>query len=201
MNISTAARLSSSFPFVTPTARSNIQDCPPLRGGDTTGYCLHIADGGYHDNYGVASLAEWLNEALSDKDNKIKNILIIQIRSSYISQESETKSSGDILLQNYSPAITLLNIRTAAQLANAETIVNLLRDKWNNKKDGQYNLQTAIFEYQVSEPPPLSWHMTRKDKDNIHEGWSIIKGTHKFLKDKNGALDAFKNFLEQMKTK
>jgi hypothetical protein len=188
MRISTAARLSSSFPFVTPTARSN-SDCSSLDGG-----CLHIADGGYYDNYGVSSLAEWLNEALEkNPEDGIKDILIIQIRSSFVSQKKEPKAAKDLFLQTYSPAITLLNIRTAAQYANAEEIISLLGKRWNNSGKG-YHLETAVFELQLEKDPPLSWHLTKEEKKDIDEGWKTIINN-----DKNKGLEIFKNFLNSMK--
>jgi hypothetical protein len=46
--VATAARLSATFPFVTPA--------PRIRRGDVFADQYHLVDGGYYDNYGVATL-------------------------------------------------------------------------------------------------------------------------------------------------
>jgi hypothetical protein len=41
-----------------------------------------VVDGGYTDNYGMATLLAWLDETLSGSDNPIRRVLIIEIRAS-----------------------------------------------------------------------------------------------------------------------
>jgi hypothetical protein len=48
VQVVTLARLSATFPWVTPTARAE---------GDSTK--PHMVDGGYYDDYGMATLVEW----------------------------------------------------------------------------------------------------------------------------------------------
>jgi hypothetical protein len=66
--ITTAVRLSSTFPFISPTARPlpavSLPDGEPLAGGQrkavggNNGFMnIHLADGGYYDNSGVAALS------------------------------------------------------------------------------------------------------------------------------------------------
>jgi hypothetical protein len=78
--ISTAARLSATFPFVTPTGRPNMQNqntktsprsaasIPPCGGGDQ-----HLVDGGYYENSGLVGAIEWIDDALTDLSNPGKN--------------------------------------------------------------------------------------------------------------------------------
>ena len=192
IKISTAARLSASFPFVTPTARSDMElfnsECDSF-----SGFSKHIADGGYFDNTGVLSLSEWLDEALSksEVDNfPVKDILIVQIRSFRSSSGQPERSKSETFLQGYSPALTLLNIRTAAQRANADSRIKLLSEKWNNKKSGP-RIQTVVFEYdcQKDEEPPLSWHLTKGEKEKIENCWSGYS-EHREMKK-------FKEFIER----
>jgi len=56
--LQTAARLSATFSYVTPMSRPNIDD----------GLALHVGDGGYYDNYGIATALEWLKSALCLND-------------------------------------------------------------------------------------------------------------------------------------
>ena len=65
----TAARLSASFTYVLPSARAKAPGNQP-----------HIVDGGYYDNYGMATLADWLDAALTDAGGQIDSVLVLQIR-------------------------------------------------------------------------------------------------------------------------
>jgi len=67
VGIVTAARLSASFPYVTPAAR--VKSKPSSQQP-------HIVDGGYYDNYGMATLVEWLDEALDKTSRKVKSVLV-----------------------------------------------------------------------------------------------------------------------------
>lgn len=63
VNISTAARLSANFPYVSPVARADAEgDCTSV--GDSRCGTFHLADGGYYDNDGVATAVEFLWLAL-----------------------------------------------------------------------------------------------------------------------------------------
>jgi hypothetical protein len=93
--ITTAVRLSSTFPFISPAPRplraASLPDGKPLAGGqrraagvDGGTMNLHLADGGYCDNSGVAALVQWLHNGLSDLADgdsaKLpKEILVIRI--------------------------------------------------------------------------------------------------------------------------
>ncbi|MFL6350920.1 MAG: patatin-like phospholipase family protein [Bryobacteraceae bacterium] len=66
----TAARLSATFPFITPAARPD----------DTSVAPFHVVDGGYYENYGMATLAEWLWEGIETEGNPIRRVLVLQIR-------------------------------------------------------------------------------------------------------------------------
>src|SRR5262249_49933228 len=69
-----AARLSATFPIVTPAAR--------IYRGDVFANQYHVVDGGYYDNYGVATLIEWLNQAMKSSGPRPSRVLILQIRGS-----------------------------------------------------------------------------------------------------------------------
>src|SRR5439155_13797592 len=62
VSVVTAARLSATFPFVTPAAR--------IFQGNVFGNAHHVVDGGYYDNYGVATLIEWLDQAMKSSTPK-----------------------------------------------------------------------------------------------------------------------------------
>jgi hypothetical protein len=53
INVSTAALLSATFPYVTPITRNSVEPKnKPI---------FHVADGGFFDNFGIVTAIDWLN--------------------------------------------------------------------------------------------------------------------------------------------
>ncbi len=163
----TAARLSASFPYVTPAARADI-------GGATTPQ-YHVVDGGYFDNYGMASLVEWLDAALSDPNNPIAGVLVIQIRGEAPSEAAAPADARGWFYQAFAPLATLFSVRSTAQLSNNNIEFNLLQQKWAGKG---VPIETALFEFNqknftcTEKKPPLSWHLNEKQKRAIQDCWN-----------------------------
>ena len=69
--IVTGARLSATFPYVTPAARA-----------ETPGPMPHLVDGGYYDTYGMATLVGWLDQAVAGchADRLVDELLVIHPR-------------------------------------------------------------------------------------------------------------------------
>ncbi len=75
LRVNTAARLSASFPYVAPAARSNLRS--PYVGD------LHYVDGGYYDNFGIDSLIGWITSAYQNDPalrQELPDLLVLQIR-------------------------------------------------------------------------------------------------------------------------
>jgi hypothetical protein len=91
--------------------------------------------------------------------------------------------------QSFAPVSTLLNVRTAGQFAHNQIELELLRKVLNNRG---VLVETADFEFHGSykssgtdspckdldkaPDPPLSWHLTKRQHDEIREEWNRIKG-------------------------
>jgi hypothetical protein len=77
----TAARLSATFSFVSPAVRTKVKG----EEKDRNVWRQHLVDGGYYDNYGVASALDWLEPVLEAKRDGVDGLnfsrmLIIQLR-------------------------------------------------------------------------------------------------------------------------
>jgi hypothetical protein len=165
VGVLTAARLSATFPYVTPAARA-----------DGPGPQPHVVDGGYYDNYGMATMVEWLDDALTAKDNKaaedikITSVLVIQIHGapvdSDLSDERHAKNRG-WFYQVFAPIATLLEVRSAGQVAHNNIELELLKQKW--EKLG-VPIHSVTFEFKNPDTP-LSWHLTRTEVDAIKLAW------------------------------
>lgn len=146
----TAARISASFPFVTPTPRTR-----------STGY--HFADGGYYDNYGVGAAVAVLKRAR----RLPSRILLIEIRASRTHGPAKPGRNG-ILFQWRSPANTMLNVRDTAQRQRNDMTLDLLTQALAARG---VTLERVHFEI-PRDGVPLSWHLTAAQTAAIQRDWS-----------------------------
>ncbi|MBK9168275.1 MAG: patatin-like phospholipase family protein [Bryobacterales bacterium] len=147
----TAARLSSSFAFVSPVARPDTPQLAP-----------HLADGGYFDNYGLAALLEWLQDGIHGTEPKV---LLIQIVSFPEDEGSELSPRG-WGYQLSAPLIGIANMRSMSQGVRGETEVKLLGKV--------LNLQVVEFRFDGGEgcqKPPLSWDLSRSEVACLDSVW------------------------------
>jgi hypothetical protein len=180
--ISTAVRLSATFPYVSPVSRAFdgrlLPDEP------------HMADGGYYDAYGVSSLVDWLDAALRDEKSsgQIASVLVIEVRGD---QRPELKDDDDPdptrrrdkdrktgtghrswSYQLRAPIGAMLEVRTAGQIAHNEAELCLLIKRWE-LSPRKIRIDRVLLEF--PEPnPPLSWHLTRRERDRIRDQWDAL---------------------------
>ncbi len=180
--ISTAVRLSATFPYVSPVARAYdgrlLPDEP------------HIADGGYYDAYGVSSLVEWLNAALTEElsSKGIQSILVVEVRGDQRPAPEDDEPADqspprdrDRLTgvgrrswsyQLHAPLGAMLEVRTAGQIAHNEAELCLLIRRWQ-LDPRQIRIRRLLLEFPEASPP-LSWHLTRGERDRIREEWNRL---------------------------
>jgi hypothetical protein len=159
VGIVTAARLSATFPYVTPASRSNGAGPQP-----------HVVDGGYYDNYGMATLVEWLDEALTGARNIVTSVLVIQIHGSPVGRDQESKpetKNRGWFYQAIAPLKTLAAVRSAGQIAHNDIELRLLQDKW---AAARIPIHSVPFEF-PGEDAPLSWHLTPEEIKAIDNAW------------------------------
>ncbi len=197
--ITTAARLSASFPYVTPMARNDrdnyiykngehvmVEDpqckkapCQKIKSLQN----YHIADGGYFDNAGTLTAMEWLNNflnynnGLKDKEYyiNIEKVILLQINA-FPEDKSTNNQEGKNGLEviTLGPLSTLAGVRDSSQIERNQKVADLLECRW--LKDG-----IKIQDFTISFPgknsdgkdynPPLSWRLTKKQKENLVDAW------------------------------
>jgi hypothetical protein len=160
ISLVTAARLSATFPYVSPAARPDI-----------AGTQIHAVDGGYTDNYGMATLLAWLDEGLRAPGNPVRRVLIIEIRASPPAAEPPTLSWRGWPFQSYAPISAMLNVRDTGQLPRNEEELDLLR---RFAASCNIDIEDSVFEY-PPEDAPLSWHLSPNDKKEIERCWASPK--------------------------
>ncbi|MGK7878946.1 MAG: hypothetical protein AB4060_02450 [Crocosphaera sp.] len=186
LNVTTAARLSASFPYVSPMPRNDIKNKfqDPETGEKLQNY--HIADGGFFDNGGTFTVIEWLDYFLKltsqGKDNnilQINKVVIVDI-DAFSEAPLKQQEKGNLGFFNVAlgPFNTLNGVRDATQISRNLRSLQLLEDKWINKGVkienfsiafplGKLNQQGKFEKYNQ----PLSWRLTDKQKHNLKEAW------------------------------
>jgi hypothetical protein len=176
--IVTAARLSATFPYVTPA--------PRIWRGDTLARDYHVADGGYYDNYGIVSLLDWLDAFVRGPEPLPSKVIIVQIRGFPTRAPSRPVTQQGFIFQALAPLQTLLQVRDTGQFSHNEVDMEFAQ------RAGSYPfpVKTVEFEFnaedEVGDPiePPLSWHLTPSDKAVLLRQWQnsvqIQTGRSKF---------------------
>ncbi|HWI16203.1 MAG TPA: hypothetical protein VNT81_00540 [Vicinamibacterales bacterium] len=187
--VTTAARLSAGFPFVSPASRAD-QDAD----ADTAGYS-HVVDGGYFDNYGINTLLGVVQHGLSSvRDASPRRLLIIEICDSQVCSGQEANghiNQGGLddkawTYQLRAPLDAVVAMRTAAQRVNNRGALRLMKDFW-------YGSSTCVESIQVplksSDTTPMSWHLTGAEKQTIADDWDkgeaarVIADVRAFLEE------------------
>jgi predicted acylesterase/phospholipase RssA len=153
-----AARLSATFPYVTPVARPDKANHQP-----------HMIDGGLFDNSGMATLTEWLDQALSTPGS-VKRVLVLQLNGFPPSKSKlPTNTRAGWLMQLVAPLVVLINGRTAGQISHGQVEMDLLCKKWEALG---IVIEPVIFSFTL-DAPPLSWHLMPKQREAIGKAWKF----------------------------
>jgi hypothetical protein len=162
--LATAARVSATFPYVTPISRASPTSTPER--------ALHFGDGGYADNTGMALAMRWLDAAMTAQPPAYrgKAVAFIQIRSAPDKSEAEPKDRG-WLYELIGPLQTLLTVRVASQRERAEDELRFLQRLWCGK---QVEIRRFTFAFE-GEKPPLSWQLTPTEVGALDRQWASAR--------------------------
>jgi hypothetical protein len=150
LRVTTAARLSATFPYVSPISRP--AECPGL--GESERY--HVADGGYVDNEGVFTAVDWLDRLLAyyrerpPQEQPFDRVLVVRIQPFPVDSLPEPDTGGP-LLAAFGPARTILEVRVASQMERNRRGLELLREFVENQSSTGGTAATAAAPH-VSEP-------------------------------------------------
>ena len=184
--VTSAVRMSATFPYVTPAARAHRDgksDWPDAE--------YHVVDGGYYDNYGMSALVECLDNELEMPAVNVTELMVIRIHSMPVMNSpdrSPVKKRG-FFFQMGVPVVALDNVRGAGQLSHSKVEFDLLQKRWRERAGRKVEIDLATFEY-PNYDAPLSWHLTDKQKQAIEKAWK-----EKYVNDPNGDLVKVKKFL------
>ncbi|MES2594624.1 MAG: hypothetical protein V4662_04785 [Verrucomicrobiota bacterium] len=156
----TAARLSATFPLISPAARPAISDGKGgglvLPGTENAGVfpvggsLHHAVDGGYFENSGMVGALEWLDEALTTLSKAGRElpdeIMFIELAAfpsppadpmRLIPVDLGQKSQG-ALYDVLSPGLTMMHVRNSSQSAYAAQLLAQFSLRWQLELESKY---------------------------------------------------------------
>jgi hypothetical protein len=163
---STAARLSATFPYVSPVSRAERATLRPY----------YLADGGYFDNFGTLAALKWLRAhraLVAGADH----VVFVQIVSFPKAQPLAIREDAGLARAWLGPFLTILNVRTSSQLDRNNFEMQLYESELAAQTAPGEDASPA-FHYLLVQPPlfpgheaPLSWQLSERNKLALHCQW------------------------------
>ncbi|HVK14287.1 MAG TPA: patatin-like phospholipase family protein [Gemmataceae bacterium] len=163
--VSTAARLSASFPYVSPAV--SLPTSPSRR----------VVDAGFYDNYGVGLAAGWLLRHREAVREHCGGVAVIEVRGFPLEEEKtgiptgETEAGGgagdalsSALAGVSTPAEALGVIRAAGAYYRNDQLLELLDAEFNAGGKAPFFVRTAL---ECPGAGSLSWALTTRDRDEV----------------------------------
>jgi hypothetical protein len=178
IDVWTAARLSATFSYVSPAARAACFDKKKSRSSSAENSLgrLHLIDGGYHDNYGVASALDWLSAALEPNLNESKQLPVSRI--ALVEIRAKPDIPADTAQNEWSstwlgPFWGLFNSWGYVQISSNDTAVNRrIADFKNRLRTSAEAVQFDSFVFVSDRTGPLSWHLSEEQKASLRSSWN-----------------------------
>jgi len=158
VQLSAAARMSASFPFVTPAGQ--MPSNPPVR----------VVDATYYDNYGVGVATSWLWKNL----DRLKDVevILVQIRGTL---ETDARSSRADALKLHK-GLTFKGVTTPVE---GFVTANLTVAAYNNderlaslrEQMQERGIPLHVITFDFPGPATLSWHLTVAEKEALRAGF------------------------------
>jgi len=165
LSVATAARLSATFPYVSPICRP--------RGKVELPY--HVADGGYVDNEGVATALDWLDHLIGPKPAEtfpFKQILLIRIVPFGDASTPEFHRFLGWLYASFGPVEAMVNVRSTSQHERNELSLALFKKACD---DVHITVRTVDFQLTGLANPPLNWKLSQYEMKSIGDAWGELK--------------------------
>ena len=182
----TAARLSATFPYVTPAARwEGVATRVPHhdeRPDATPDYraAHHMIDGGYYDNYGVASALDWLRIVFEHRVAcvdcahlpRLRRVAVVQLRAFSPAPPNAVRPSSSFIATLAGPAVGIASIRDGTATSRNEIELGDFVDSWNQRLAGELSIRAFTIEPARREDPgPLSWRLTPSQVGAMKTRW------------------------------
>lgn len=171
--LSTAVRLSATFPYVSPISR------PDWERGTQPANALpyHLADGAYSDNDGIVTLVDWL-ETLVHHQTELPFDRVVLVRIQPFPTDRAPNpplERAGWLLSATGPLQAIMNVRVASQNERGLLEARLVESHHRGGHAIPLSIVSFVFPAEENEPLiPLSWKLTPSQKARIENAWRRI---------------------------
>ena len=195
LNVTTAARLSATFPYVSPLPRNDQDISYDLPNGKKFLGNYHISDGGYFDNSGLFTAVELISKDLGYIDEEqttnkkrnsiiqdlnIKRILLLEINASPQSKlEEGSKGARGWFMESIGPLTAAYAVRDSTQISRNLKEVELLK-KLGKNQDIDIDIKSFTIFFPEGYKQPLSWRLTKQQIKNLKLAWQDFKESPTF---------------------
>ncbi|MGC4081533.1 MAG: hypothetical protein QM736_05295 [Vicinamibacterales bacterium] len=159
--IVSAVRLSASFPYLAPRVR------PANPRGDSGSddafekTAFHLADGGYYDNFGVVTAAEFIEHIVSQQPPLAKRILLLQLKSA-LEPSTVAKDDDSWVASVLGPPAAQLSAARTGQLDRAAAAVDAAIVRAH-----QACVDLRSFTFWLKDTGTLPWHLSPDEQSGI----------------------------------
>ncbi len=168
----TAARLSATFPYVSPIAR------PEDHGDGLKRW--NAGDGGYFDNNGTTGALAWISDLQRECGgclDRVRTVLWVEIDPFPEDDQFAKPDKSGWALSTFGPIRGLVRVRVGSQRYRRQTEMNLLC---------KTPLGHRLVRVVVAPPPPedgsgqsvreapLSWYLSTPDQNRIEKDWKAV---------------------------
>ncbi len=185
LDLWSAARLSATFPYVSPAARARVYDGKDVRVPEGQ-HGLHFLDGGYYDNSGLTSTLDWLQPVLEDLLRRARageaverRVLLLELTpfSATDSEKVQPVTGGVAAL--FGPLIGDLKLREGITTTRNVIERDRFLANWNREfaqAGVEVCLQTVTFRPPPGAEQPLSWRLTPEQIEQQIATWPDMEG-------------------------
>jgi hypothetical protein len=166
----TAARLSATFTYISPPARSWLNARSTQK--------EHLIDGGYYDQYGVTSALDWLTPVLwarktGDPRLRFKRVLIVELSGFAEPNPEFVKPADGLTTTLFGPTLTaFLALREGVATSRNRIDLDHFKRSWNEALRGQVQIESVKFQPGPNRRPgPLSWHLSSPEIAALMNEW------------------------------
>jgi len=175
----TAARLSATFPYVTPAARGRGAGDGERNDASPVELAQHCVDGVYYDNYGVRSIAHWLEDSFTIHEESLDqpklDVLILELIGLPDKAPGRPGRRG-WPFQLIVPLTTLYGVALGSQDSRNDDYMRQFEGQWEAKTAGlEIFYRPLTFKPQDDDAIPLNWRLIEDDKQDIADAWDACK--------------------------
>lgn len=164
LSIATAARLSATFPWISPVSRAQISDAP-------ANSRFHMADGGYYDNEGLVTALEGIEETmpLLVREGRRSRVILLRILASPAGDVAASSDGKGWIHSVAGPLLALSNVRTASQRARNDQDVERFQSALKSR-----DFELVVVTFTLTTAASMSWQLTLSEKTSISAEWAKI---------------------------